>query len=216
MVRKGRATPLGEIFGDRLLVLGAHPDDCELMAGGLLARWRGARKAVIVTTMRESTPAKQTIRDGEIRKAMETLGITDWEIGPHPDAELRHDATLTRYFEDVFREFRPTLVVTHKPDDFHQDHRAISLAVDACLRRANATLLHGESYLWPLATPNLFVDISKVVDEKLDALRCYKSIISNETFDPEAVKTFHRMRGTQTFAFAYAEAYRLVRSFWAG
>ena len=213
MVRKGRATPLGEIFGDRLLVLGAHPDDCELMAGGLLLRWAGPKKAVVVTSMKKRDPGRQHIREREIAAAMKVLGIGDYEVGSHPDADLVHDGTLTRYFERLLRDFQPTLVVTHKTDDFHQDHRAISHAVEAALRRSTATLLQGESYLWPLASPNLFVDITEEVDTKLKALRCYRSIIANGTFDPRAVEPFHRMRGTQTFQFLYAEAFRVAKAY---
>ena len=213
MVRGARAAKLGHLFGDRLLVLGAHPDDCELLAGGLLLQWTGAKKAVIVTSMAASNPEKQAVREREIAAAMRILGIDDIEVGSKPDANLVHDASLTRYFERLFREFRPTLVVTHKPDDFHQDHRAISQAVEAALRRSSSTFLQGESYLWPLATPNLFLDITKEMKRKQEALSCYGSIIANETFDPQAVETFHRMRGTQTFRFRYAEAFRIVRAY---
>lgn len=213
---KGHSRRIGDVLGDRLIVLGAHPDDCELMAGGLLAHWKGERKALVVTTMGNSLPRKQAMRDREVRRAMDALGVKDWEIGPHPDAELRHDGALTRYFEHIFRDFEPTLVVTHKPDDFHQDHRAISLATEAALRRSRASLMQGESYLWPLNTPNFYLDVSTVLDRKLRALRCYRSIIANGTFSPPAVKAFHRVRGFQTFAFRYAEAFRIVRSFSSG
>ena len=212
MVR-ARRTALGDVFGDRLLVLGAHPDDCELMAGGLLVRWSGPKRAVVVTTMARSNPARQAIRDKEISNAMRAMRVADYEVGSHPDADLVHDGTLTRYVDRLVRDFRPTLVVAHKPDDFHQDHRAIAQAVEAALRRSRATLLQGESYLWPLPSPNLYVDISGEIEAKLRALRAYRSIIANETFDPDAVEAFHRMRGTQTFRFHHAEAFRFLKGF---
>ncbi|HKZ49325.1 MAG TPA: PIG-L deacetylase family protein [Thermoplasmata archaeon] len=205
-----------DLFGDRLLVAGAHPDDVELMAGGLLAQWSGSRKAVVVTTMKDFDAKRQARREREIAAAMKVLGIEDFAVGPHRDADLVHDSTLTKYFEALLREFRPTLVVTHKGDDFHQDHRAISQAVTAALRRTDATLLHGESYLWALDEPSLYVDISRGLRKKVQALSCYKSIIANGTFDPAAVRAFHRMRGHQTFRYEFAEAFRLVRGYVSG
>jgi len=61
--------------------------------------------------------------------------------------------------------------------------------------------------------PNLHVDITAGIDKKIEALRCYASIIANGTFDPEAVRAFHRMRGHTTFRHEYAESFRLVRGF---
>jgi len=212
MVREAKSSRLGDIFGDRLIVLGAHPDDCELMAGGLLCSWTGTKKAIFVTTMNKGQPQKQVVRQREIASSMEVLGVEDYEVGPAHDAELVHDGELTRYFERLFRQFEPTVVVTHKADDFHQDHRAISWGVEAALRRSPAMLLQGESYLWPHPSPNLYVDITRDIATKRKALSCYRSIIENGTFDPDAVTTFHRMRGTQSFRFRYAECFRLVRA----
>ena len=216
MVRRTEVRSIGNFLGNRLLVIGAHPDDCELIAGGLLLRWPRPKKAVVVTTMAATRPAKQATREREIGRAMKTLGIRDFEIGPMPDGDIVHDAGLTRYFELLFKEFQPTLVVTHKADDFHQDHRAISQAVEAALRRSHATLLQGESYLWPIPTPSLYCDITAQMATKVKALRAYESIIASGTFDPAAVKTFHRMRGTQTFRFEYAEAFRVVKAYAPG
>jgi len=202
---------LNATFGSRLLVVGAHPDDAELLAGGLLARWRGRRKVIVTTTMASFDKKKQATRAAEIEAAMAVLRVRDWEVGPHVDADLVHDRTLTKYFDALVKDFKPTLVVTHKDDDFHQDHRAICQALTATLRRSPATLLLGESYLWPLDAPNLYVDVTSGIDKKLKALSCYRSIIANGTFDPEAVRAFHRMRGHQTFRDEYAETFRVVK-----
>ncbi len=201
-----------DLLGDRVLVAGAHPDDCELLAGVLLATWTGERKCVVVTTMASFDREKQARRDREIAAAMAVLGVKEWEVGPHVDADLVHDRTLTKYFDKMVREFQPTLVVTHKEDDFHQDHRAICQAMAAALRRSPATFLVGESYLWPLAEPTLYLDVTAGIETQLQALRCYESIIANGTFDPEAVRAFHRMRGHQTFRWEYAQAFRVTKA----
>lgn len=120
----------------KVLVLGAHPDDAEFFAGGLLAALKqsGATlKLVSVTNGQsghQSVPSSELIlrRRAEAAAAGNVLGSTyvSWDFvdgSLQPTLELRH--AIIR----EIRTFEPDLVLTHRPFDYHPDHRAVGQAV---------------------------------------------------------------------------------------
>jgi LmbE family N-acetylglucosaminyl deacetylase len=120
----------------RLLILGAHPDDCEYHAGGLAAiyRWHGhVVKMVSVTDgqaghFEKSGPELAAIRRQEARAAAAVIdaGFAVWE---HPDGRLFPTLELREEIIREIRRFRPDLVLTHRLSDYHPDHRAVGQAV---------------------------------------------------------------------------------------
>jgi N-acetylglucosamine malate deacetylase 1 len=120
----------------RVLVLGAHPDDAEIAAGGLLVRQRqlgAVVRLVSVTDGRSghhATPPSQLvlIRREEARKSGELIGAeyVTWDF---PDGELQADLQLRAAIIREMRAFKPNLVLTHRPNDYHPDHRAVGQAV---------------------------------------------------------------------------------------
>ncbi len=114
----------------RILVLGAHPDDADIKAGGCASLWcRGGHRVKLVSvtdggaghqTLRR--PALAERRRAEARAAGAVIGA-EYDVLGHPDGgllptlEARHD--LIR----LIRAFAPDLVLTHRPNDYHPDHR---------------------------------------------------------------------------------------------
>jgi LmbE family N-acetylglucosaminyl deacetylase len=114
----------------RILVLGAHPDDADLKAGGCASLWcRGGHRVKLVSvtdggaghqTLRR--PALSDRRRAEAKAAGAVIGA-EYDVLAHPDGgllptlEARHD--LIR----LIRSFAPDLVLTHRPNDYHPDHR---------------------------------------------------------------------------------------------
>ena len=121
---------------NRLLVFGAHPDDCDIKAGGLAALYaqKGHRvKFVSVTNgdaghhqMGGEPLAKR--RNAEAQAAAKVLGI-EYELLDNHDGHL--EPTLENRFKVIqqIRQFRPDLVMTHRPNDYHPDHRYTSVLV---------------------------------------------------------------------------------------
>ena len=120
----------------RLMVIGAHPDDAEYKAGGLAAIYRhlGHEVQFVSVTNGESghhrvfgpTLAAQA-RSGQA-PATAALGF-EYAVWDNPDGRL--EAALDRR-EQVIRAvrlFQPDLVLTHRPNDYHADHRFTSLLV---------------------------------------------------------------------------------------
>lgn len=124
----------------RLLVLGAHPDDAEIHAGGLIARHAklgSVIRMVSVTDGRsghhEIAPADLvTIRREEARASGQLIGAESvtWDFA---DGGLQADLALRAAIIREIRSFGPDLVLTHRLWDYHPDHRAVAQAVqDAC------------------------------------------------------------------------------------
>lgn len=120
----------------RVLLLGAHPDDAEVAAGGLLVRHRqlgSVVRMISVTDGRSGHHAKPPdelvqIRRNEARKSGELIGAeyVTWDF---PDGELQADLKVRSAIIREIREYKPDLVLTHRPNDYHPDHRAVGQAV---------------------------------------------------------------------------------------
>jgi LmbE family N-acetylglucosaminyl deacetylase len=115
----------------RLLILGAHPDDAEYHAGGLATIYRGLGHWVRIVSMtngqagHHQRPPEQMarLRREEAAAAGRVIGAeyVTWDL---PDGELMADlATRHRVIREI-RAFAPDLVLTHRPCDYHPDHRA--------------------------------------------------------------------------------------------
>ena len=119
-----------------LLVFGAHPDDCELTAGGLAALYarRGGRVCFVSLTNGDaghqtlggSTLAR--IRREEARAAAGVIEIESRVLDTH-DGELLPTLERRREVISVIREFKPDLILAPRPNDYHPDHRYASILV---------------------------------------------------------------------------------------
>jgi N-acetylglucosamine malate deacetylase 1 len=115
----------------KLLILGAHPDDAEYHAGGLAAIYREFGHTVKMVSMtngaaghHEKTPSEMIpIRRAEAAAAAAVIGAAAdvWDI---PDGELTPTLEVRWRVIREIRTFRPDLVLAHRPNDYHPDHRA--------------------------------------------------------------------------------------------
>ncbi len=115
----------------RLLVLGAHPDDAEYHAGGLISIYRQKGYTVRIVSLTngqaghfERPPDEMArIRREEAAAAGRVVGAeyVTWDI---PDGELVADIPTRQRVIREIRTYRPDLVLTHRPCDYHPDHRA--------------------------------------------------------------------------------------------
>ena len=114
----------------RIIAFGAHPDDCELQAGGTAAMWaaKGHKvKFVSVTNgdighWREAGGPLASRRLAEVKKAAEILGI-ETEVFDIHDGELMVDLETRKKITKAIREWNADIVIAHRPNDYHPDHR---------------------------------------------------------------------------------------------
>ncbi|MFN9346988.1 MAG: PIG-L deacetylase family protein [Planctomycetota bacterium] len=120
----------------RILVLGAHPDDAEFFAGGLLHEHKkqGSQIRLISVTNgqsghhQESSDALVARRRIEAQESGKVLGC-DYNCWDFPDGSLQPTLQVREAIIREIRCFQPDLVLTHRPWDYHPDHRAVGQAV---------------------------------------------------------------------------------------
>src|ERR1700721_2913107 len=115
----------------RVLAVGAHPDDLEILCAGTLAKYaaRGDRVIMAVATNGEvgsPTLAKSEIaeiRRGEAKASTDVIGA-EFIWMNYPDEFLFSTEHTRLDFLNVVRRARPDVILTHAPSDYHPDHRA--------------------------------------------------------------------------------------------
>lgn len=122
----------------RLLILGAHPDDAEFHAGGLASIYRELGHAVKMVSVTNGQaghydpqlPNEEfvAVRRREAAAAGAVIGAeyVTWDF---PDSGLQPTLAVRAAVVREIRTFQPDLVLTHRPNDYHPDHRAVGQAV---------------------------------------------------------------------------------------
>ena len=198
--------------GGRVLALGAHPDDLELGAGGLLARLsaQGAEVTMAVVSIPSQTAirlaeagAAAALIDAELRVVYDEAPCRVEEIPMHE---------LVRRFDQLVGDVRPDLVITHSASDLHWDHGLVNRATLSALRRTPCDLLaflsSPEMNAQARAMGNCFADITDYMDTKLAAIACHASQLAK--LDLESSRDLARGIG-RISGFGYAEAYEALR-----
>jgi len=220
---------------ERVLAVVAHPDDAEYFCAGTLARARseGAVVAVDVLCQGDKGQGKGAHGDDlvekrrrEMQTAADLLGA-ELMSAERPDGQLRDDDRLRRVLLDHFRSFRPTLVLTHSPRDYHPDHRSAAAVAEATTwfsasagQSSQFEVLRKQPALWWMDTmnmvdfqPGFFVDISDQLLLKQQLLACHTSQMArgcDEDFSPlvDQMTRQNQMRGAQC-GVAAAEVFQM-------
>ncbi len=207
---------------NKVLVIGAHPDDPESMCAGTMLKLKemGAQVvAVYLTSGEAGIPGKthqeaRTIRQAEARKACEMLGVKAIFL---TQTDGNAEVNKERYAEmkALIEAEQPDMVITHWPIDSHRDHRVCSILVYDAWRMTgrNFDLYYSEVMTGMQTqnfTPTLWVDITNYRDKKIQAYLCHESQ-ELEGAVKEYHDTMERMRGMECQAI-YAEAF--VQQLW--
>src|SRR5262245_31610505 len=120
----------------RLLIIGAHPDDADFHAGGTAALYRAAGHVVKMVSMTNGDAGHQTLRGQPLaQRRRAEAAAAGAVIGARYGVLDNHDGELLPTLDNRFqvirliRTFRPDLVLTHRPNDYHPDHRYTSQLV---------------------------------------------------------------------------------------
>ena len=182
----------------RIICFGAHPDDCEIRAAGVGAMWTAKGhhvKFVSVTNgdighWRDAGGPLARRRKAEVERADQLLGVAAEVLDIH-DGELLPTLENRRMITRLIREWKADIVMSHRPNDYHPDHRytgvlvqdsAFMVAVpffcpDVPPLKSNPLFLF---YPDGFQKPNPFhadivVGIDQVIERKLDALDMLES-----------------------------------------
>jgi LmbE family N-acetylglucosaminyl deacetylase len=176
----------------RVICFGAHPDDCEFSAGGAAALWaaRGHHVKFVSCTNGDighwgmaGGPLAQR-RTAEVKRCAEIFGIETEVLDIH-DGELMPTLENRKTIVRLIRQWRADIVMCHRPNDYHPDHRNVGLLVQDAgymatvpffcpdtpyLRRNPVFLYYEDGFKKPNPfSPDIVVGIDEVVGKKLDA-----------------------------------------------
>jgi len=193
---------ISESPNQRVLAVGAHPDDVEIMCSAVLFALRqlGLEVHVASLTLGDggslelSAEEIRRVRHREAIKACEVLGATYHHAGFN-DLSIFNDDDANRRVTALVREVDPFLVFTHSPNDYMSDHEITSLLVrNACFAApvrnyeaggADCTLsvpylyyaqpMEGIDIFGKKVRPEFYVDISVWMQQKLEMLACHES-----------------------------------------
>src|SRR4051812_19717130 len=198
----------------RVLALGAHPDDLEVGAGGLLARL--ARQGAQVTAVVVSLPTLAAQRTREAQVAAERLGVKLMLL--HPDKQCRVEElpmhAVVAQLDMLVNDVRPELVVTHSAHDLHWDHGLVHRATVSALRRWPCNLLaYVSSYemnaqVGARSFGQCFADVTETIDIKVEAIGADASQLTK--IDLQSTRDLARAMG-RLAGVEYAEAYEVLR-----
>ena len=177
----------------RIIAFGAHPDDCEFKVGGTAAKWAALGhhvKLVSVTNgdighwrMAGGPLAKR--RTAEVHEAAKRLGVTAEVLDIH-DGELMPTLENRTKITRLIRQWRADVVLSHRPNDYHPDHRYTGVLVQDSaymvavpffcpdtppLERNPVFLYYSDGFQKPNPfTADIAVAIDEVVQKKIDAV----------------------------------------------
>lgn len=182
----------------RIIVIGAHPDDCDMDAGGtaaLFASMGYAVKFVSVTNgdaghQSEGGGALAKRRIAEAQEAGKRFGVT-YDVLDNHDGELLPTLAIRLQIIRKIREWNADVVIAPRPNDYHPDHRYTGVLVqdaaymvavpnvapDTAPLKKNPVFLYSQDFFQrPNAfRPDIAVDITSVYDQKIHALSAHES-----------------------------------------
>lgn len=224
----------------KVLAVGCHPDDLEIGCYGTLAKYRQLGHDVAVCNIANGNLGHVVIKPDELREvrlkeaqaAAKVIGAAHYTIDIGDLYVTAENDDLVRKLAKVIREVQPDVVITHFENDYMNDHIQTYYATFRASFAASCP--HYESNADPASAPIMpiyhmdtlagvgflpteYVDISDVIETKLEALSCHKSqlewMLEHDGIDfLDFVRTCSKVRGYQC-GVKYAEGFRLCRNY---
>jgi LmbE family N-acetylglucosaminyl deacetylase len=127
------AEPEGKL---RIVVFGAHPDDAEYKAGGTAIKWAALGHQVKLCSVtngdighwRNAGGELAQRRIAEVKACAAKWGVTSQVLDIH-DGELLPSLENRKLITQVIREWQADIVISHRPWDYHPDHRYVGVLV---------------------------------------------------------------------------------------
>ncbi|MDI1322016.1 MAG: PIG-L family deacetylase [Algoriphagus sp.] len=182
----------------KIMMIGAHPDDCDIKSGGTAALFSAMGhqvKFLSVTNgdaghMEEGGGMLAKRRYDETQEVAKRLGIT-YDVLDNHDGELLPTLEIRMEVIRKIREWDADVVISHRSNDYHPDHRYTGILVqDAAfmvgvpniaadtppLRKNPVFLYYQDNFQKPNPfEPDIAIDITSVIDKKIDGLDAHVS-----------------------------------------
>ncbi|MHA1797329.1 MAG: PIG-L deacetylase family protein [Candidatus Helarchaeota archaeon] len=215
---------------NNILVIAPHPDDEVLGCGGTIAlHSKKGDQIYLVIVTKGYTPdwSEEQInyRPTEVKKATKILGIKETFFLDYPTVKLDtfpQKELNDKLFEIISKRLPDTVYIPHA-GDLNKDHRLIHEAALVATRPLSHKVKRILSYETLSETewgrsikpfiPNVYVDISKTFEIKIDAFKAYEKSELKQPPHPrsiEIIEALAKKRGSE-ITVKYAEAFHLIR-----
>ena len=216
----------------KVLAIGAHPDDIELICAGTMAKFKQQGAEVFLCHVCDGNKGSKIykpeelaeIRRNEALESAKLIEATSIWAGLS-DGEVVLDLNSRKKVVEVIRQTAPDLIITHSPNDYHSDHINTSRLVFEATYLAGLVLWDSAypapeklPYLYYMDTlagvnffPEEYVDISDTIEIKIEMMMKMKSQLGwlkdmHNCDAAEFIRTVARFRGFQA-GVEYAEAF---------
>jgi LmbE family N-acetylglucosaminyl deacetylase len=183
----------------RVIVIGAHPDDADLCAGGTASQWAAMGHHVKFLSLTNGDAGHQSMGGGALAKrrraeaeeSARRLGIDEYEVLDNHDGELIPSLDVRLQVIRRIRQWQADVVITSRPNDYHPDHRNTGLVVqDAAymvivpnvasdtppLEKNPVFLYCQDRFQKPNPfEPHIAVNIDPVIEKKIEGLDAHVS-----------------------------------------
>ena len=164
---------------DTILAIGAHPDDIEFGCLGFLLsqKKKGSQiHSLVLTSGENGNNGDGNARREEQEKAFNCACFDSLSFGPFRDGEIAFNSHTISFVENLINKVKPDLVLTHFPNDWHQDHTNTANAVRAACRNV-PKLWYFRSYSAVDFSPMIYSDISDEIVQKENILDLFQTQI---------------------------------------
>lgn len=221
-----------------VLIVAAHPDDEVLGCGGTIARLVQNRFRVHIAILGEGITSRYADREKVNRslvqklhlqshKAVQALGVKNIQLFEFPDNRFDTVPLLevVKIIEKLVTEIQPSTIYTHHNADLNIDHQIVHRAVLTATRPIKGCPVRDiyafevpSSSEWsfyraePTFRPNVFIDISKTLKNKINAFSLYHGEVRKfpHPRSPESLRVIAKRWGSVVGVQA-AEAFELIR-----
>jgi LmbE family N-acetylglucosaminyl deacetylase len=217
----------------RVLVIAAHPDDEVLGAGGTIAKHARMGDEVWVCFAADGGEGTSSVEELKVAsiEAAKILGIKEIKRLGFRDQHLETVPLIRiiKLLEEIIHHFKPQVVYTHHHGDLNIDHKIVFNATLTAARpikkvniqRVLSFEIHSSTEWSPpfpefTFVPNVFVDISDTIEQKLEAMKVYKGEL-REYPHPRSLKAVRIVAERQgaKVGFPAVEAFSLIREIFA-
>ena len=200
----------------KFMAIGAHPDDIEIFMFGLLSvlKKKGEKIHCIVATDggKGGTNLENlaNVRKKETTLALKNLSeITFLEL---PDGELGESLSHVYKLRESIEAYKPNLIITHHPNDYHSDHRSLSKIVKKVAGHY-IPIIFCDTMMGINFKPNYYVDITECFENKTQSILKHKSQQPDRFVDLIKMMNSYRAAQCNMPKGSYAEAYYYKNSF---
>jgi LmbE family N-acetylglucosaminyl deacetylase len=203
--------PGGGRVGLRVLAFGAHPDDIEIGCAGTILRLIGEHPG---SAVRWVVMSGERPRADEARRSAKGLvdDRTDLRVDVHDFRDGHfpyHGSAIKDAFESVKVDFEPDLILTHRQEDLHQDHRLVAEVTWQTFRHHLILEYEVPKYDGDLGPANMFVTLPEpICRRKVDHLvSAFPSQRDRSWFSADTFWGLLRLRGIEAGEAGFAEAF---------